>query len=213
VVGGAGPHSGFPGRAATTSKEATVHVDDAIRHRRSHKVFTGEPMTVAVLRELIELARWAPNHGLTEPWRFHAALGPSKDALATVIDATLAAMRKPNEDGDARLLAKRTKMKTRIAQAGAVVAVTCPREAGDPLLAREDYGATCCAIQNLSLAATARGLASYWSTGKALDQPAVRAFWGLRDDQLLVGTLCLGVGALPMKGRRLHDVDELLRLV
>ncbi len=191
-----------------------MHIDAAIRERRSHKVFAGEPLDPDILRDLIELACWAPNHGLTEPWRFHAALGPSKDRLRVAIDETLVAMRKPDAHSDeGRLAGKRRKMATRIDQAGAVVAVTCPNSVDEPVRAREDYAATCCAIQNLMLAATARGLASYWSTGKALDRTTVRTFWGLADDMVLVGTLFLGAPAHSMRGRRQLGVDDVLRLV
>ena len=52
-----------------------MELEAAIRTRRTHKVFGPEPVTRAVVEELLELARWAPNHGLTEPWRFRV-LGP-----------------------------------------------------------------------------------------------------------------------------------------
>src|SRR3954449_6459508 len=52
-----------------------VDVLDAIRSRRTHKRFGADPVPRAVVEELLELARWAPNHHLTEPWRFRV-LGP-----------------------------------------------------------------------------------------------------------------------------------------
>src|SRR5438128_12654809 len=47
-----------------------MDVEDAIRSRRTHKVYGPEPVDRATLLELFELARWAPNHHLTNPWRF-----------------------------------------------------------------------------------------------------------------------------------------------
>ena len=52
-----------------------MDVDDAIRTRRTHKAYGPEPVDRATLDELFELARWAPNHHLTNPWRFRV-LGP-----------------------------------------------------------------------------------------------------------------------------------------
>jgi nitroreductase len=52
-----------------------MDVEDAIRSRRTHKVFAPDPVPREVLDELLELARWAPNHHLTNPWRFRV-LGP-----------------------------------------------------------------------------------------------------------------------------------------
>ena len=58
---------------------ARVEVEEAIRTRRTHKVYGSEPVPRETLDELFELARWAPNHNLTNPWRFRV-LGP--EALA-----------------------------------------------------------------------------------------------------------------------------------
>src|SRR3981081_2904380 len=53
-----------------------MHVGQAIGGRRTHKVFAPEPLSQQLLDELLELARWAPNHHLTNPWRFRV-LGPA----------------------------------------------------------------------------------------------------------------------------------------
>ena len=53
-----------------------MDVEDAIRSRRTHKAFAPEPLPRELLDELLELARWAPNHHLTNPWRFRV-LGPT----------------------------------------------------------------------------------------------------------------------------------------
>ena len=52
-----------------------MNVEQAIRDRRTHKAFAPEPVAREQLDELLELARWAPNHHLTNPWRFRV-LGP-----------------------------------------------------------------------------------------------------------------------------------------
>src|SRR5919198_1901370 len=52
-----------------------MDTDTAIRTRRTHKAFKREPIERETLDELFELARWAPNHNLTNPWRFRV-LGP-----------------------------------------------------------------------------------------------------------------------------------------
>ena len=52
-----------------------MNVEHAIRERRTHKVFASESLPRALLDELLELARWAPNHHLTNPWRLRV-LGP-----------------------------------------------------------------------------------------------------------------------------------------
>ena len=60
---------------------AAVELEDAIRTRRTHKAYGAEPVPRELLEELLELARWAPNHNLTNPWRFRV-VGP--DSLAAL---------------------------------------------------------------------------------------------------------------------------------
>src|SRR3954463_3410876 len=52
-----------------------MDTETAIRTRRTHKAFRPGPVEREVLDELFELARWAPNHNLTNPWRFRV-VGP-----------------------------------------------------------------------------------------------------------------------------------------
>jgi len=61
-----------------------VDLEVAIRTRRTHKAYGPEPVPREQLDELLELARWAPNHDLTNPWRFRV-VGP--EALARLKDA------------------------------------------------------------------------------------------------------------------------------
>ena len=61
-----------------------MDVEHAIRSRRTHKAFAPDPVPPQLLDELLELARWAPNHHLTNPWRFRV-LGPG--SLAALKEA------------------------------------------------------------------------------------------------------------------------------
>ena len=67
--------SGTSGSRARRVALRAMDVEEAIRTRRTHKVYEQEPVDRATVEELLELARWAPNHHLTEPWRFRV-LGP-----------------------------------------------------------------------------------------------------------------------------------------
>ena len=73
-----------------------MDVEEAIRTRRTHKVYGPEPVPRETLDELFELARWAPNHNLTNPWRFRV-LGP--ESLARLKEAA-------GEEAAAKLLAE-----------------------------------------------------------------------------------------------------------
>src|SRR5690606_22191945 len=104
-------------------------------------LFETEPVGTAVLLEAIEVARWAPNHRLTEPWRFYIVGPETKDAITELAAAIDAAVK-----GERAGAARRERMR---GIPGFFVLTT--RRSVDPLLDREDYAACCCAAQNLML--------------------------------------------------------------
>ena len=163
-----------------------MDVDTAIRARRTHKQYEPEPLDEAAVRELVELARWAPNHKLTNPWRFRL-LGPETRAR---IDA---------------LVSEQEAVKLR--RAPTLVLVTAHRS-DDPLTAEEDVQATAAAVYALLLAATARGLASYWRTPSCFREPALRALLGLEEREIMVALVHLGPPAGDPPPKERAPVDD-----
>ncbi|MGE5283131.1 MAG: nitroreductase family protein [Chloroflexota bacterium] len=147
-----------------------MDVETAIRTRRTHKAFGPEPLAREELLALLELARWAPNHHLTAPWRFRV-VGPA--ALERLKQAA-------GEEGAAKL-----------DRAPTLVVVSCAL-GEDPVQNEEDLHATAVASYIVLLGAHARGLAGYWRTPAVLRTPAGRAAVGLPDSERFVGLLHLG---------------------
>jgi nitroreductase len=147
-----------------------VDAVNAIRSRRTHKRFGSEPVPRVVVEELLELARWAPNHHLTEPWRFRV-LGPASLAR-------LAATGGPGE------LEKLSRAPTLV--------VASAKLTGDDHQNHEDVLATACAVYVVLLAAHARGLASYWRTPRVLQSREGQAAIGMGEDEEFVALIHLG---------------------
>jgi nitroreductase len=147
-----------------------VDVETAIRTRRTHKQYGAEPVADDVLRDLLELARHAPNHHLTQPWRFRV-LGPET--------------RRALEDAAGEKDAAKLRRAPTLVLATAVLS-------GDPVTDEEDLHATACAVYAVLLGATARGLASYWRTPFVLREPAVRELLGLAENERVVSLIHLG---------------------
>ena len=148
-----------------------MELEQAIRTRRTHKAYAPRPLDRETLDELFELARWAPNHKLTNPWRFRV-LGPKSLArLKAVADDPIAA--------------------AKLERAPTLVAVTA-KQSGDPLLDEEDVLATGAAAYAVLLAAHGRGLAGYWRTPGILRTTAGREALGIPDDEHVLGLLHLG---------------------
>lgn len=150
-----------------------MDVEKAIRTRRTHKAFAAEPLSRDVLDELFELASWAPNHHLTNPWRFHVLGERTRERLMALADSV--------QQGSA----------AKLARAPTLVAVTA-RMSGEPVQDREDLLATAVAAYLVLLGAHARGLAGYWRTVGLLDDPRGRDILGLGADESPVGLVYLG---------------------
>ena len=147
-----------------------MELEEAIRTRRTHKAYGAEPVDRALLDELLDLARWAPNHHLTNPWRFRV-LGP----------AALARLKK----------AAGPEAAAKLDRAPTLVAVSVT-QTGDPVADEEDLCAAACAAYIVLLAAHGRGLAGYWRTPEVLRTAEGRAALSIGDDEHAIGLLHLG---------------------
>jgi nitroreductase len=146
-------------------------LSELVRTRRTTKVFGPEPLDRGTIEELLELARWAPNHHLTNPWRF-TVVGP--DALAHLKEAA-----GPEAAG-------------KLDRAPTLIAVGVTQGGDDPVQDEEDLLAAGCAAFLVLLGAEERGLASYWRTPAVLRTTAGRAALKVPDDVRLIGLLHLG---------------------
>jgi nitroreductase len=148
-----------------------MDTEQAIRTRRTHKAYTREPVDRATLEELFELARWAPNHNLTNPWRFRV-VGP--DALEKLKDAA------------------GPESAPKLDRAPTLVVATATQIGDDSVRDDEDLNAAAAATYILLLAAHAKGLAGYWRTPEVLRTPEGRAAVGVPDDEKVLGLVYLG---------------------
>lgn len=147
-----------------------MDVETAIRTRRTHKAYAPEKLERSELERLLELARWAPNHHLTNPWRFRV-LGPvALERLKRAAGPEAA----PKLD-----------------RAPTLVVCSCALS-GEPIQDEEDLHAAASAAYIVLLAAHAHGLAGYWRTPEVLRTAEGRDAVGLGADERFVGLLHLG---------------------
>jgi nitroreductase len=147
-----------------------VSFADLAAQRRTHKAFGPEPVPRETLLELLDVARLAPNHHLTQPWRFRV-LGPE----------TLAQVQECAGPGEA----------TKLERAPTLVLATAVLS-GDLIQDEEDVCATAAAIMLVLLAATERGLASYWRTPAIFRTARGREAAGVADGERVLGLLHFG---------------------
>ena len=168
-----------------------MDVESAIRLRRTHKQFGREAVDEATVRDLLELARFAPNHKLTQPWRFRL-LGPeTRERLNDVVGE---------------------KEAMKLGRAPTLILATAALS-GDPQTDEEDLHATAASVYAVLLAATARGLASYWRTPAAFGEQGVRDLLGLAAGERVVSLIHLGPAVSEPAEKERLPLDEVLRLL
>ena len=69
----------------TATLDAAAAVDMVIRSRKTVRAFRPDPVPRSQLVEIIEVARMAPSNFNTQPWRVHVLAGAAKRALSEAI--------------------------------------------------------------------------------------------------------------------------------
>ncbi len=139
----------------TEFADALQHLAERIRSRRTVNMFLQQPVSRKLIMDAIEVARWAPNHRLTEPWHFYV-LGDEAIRKSIELTRIVVTERKGEEIGN-------FKAKDAATRPGWLL-VSCKRS-DDELMQQEDYASVSCAIQNLMLYLSEAGVATKWATG------------------------------------------------
>ncbi len=176
-----------------------MDLHEAIHARRSIRQFTNRPVSREEIEVLLEAAVHAPNHRLTQPWRFYV-LGPeAKLAYARVLAGRKA--RKVDDPAAAKAIIEKVVSAGKALPAQLAVSQVL---ADSPEVTEEDFAATMMAVQNILLTAHSLGLGTHLRTGAIMADPQARLAVGVPDNERIVATIELGepASAPPPKARR-----------
>jgi len=165
-------------------------ITDVIRSRRTifPKDFTERKVHRELVEKILNNALWAPNHGMTQPWRFKVFQG---DALPELAER-LAEIYKCITPQDLFLQRKFDNNKKRPLQSSVVIAVCMEPGTKGSIPEIEEVEAIACAVQNMGLTATAYGLGTFWSTGKVIYSDELKEYLGLPDQGKCLGLIYIG---------------------
>ena len=185
-----------------------MKIQELLLDRKTVHDYRPEPLPAGALERALAAAVAAPNHRMTEPWRF-VRVGPETRKVLVDISADLKGG--PAKLGEAGLQKLAAKMVD-----PAELLVVCQVRHPDPDIAREDYAAVACAVQNVMLSLWSEGLGSKWSTGAVTTDERTYAALGVDPaQQEIVGFLWAGHALRPdvPKPRRRQPASEILRSV
>jgi nitroreductase len=183
-----------------TSSAQAEDFASVLRGRRSIDLYTADAVGADTLLAAIEVARWAPNHRLTEPWRFYL-LGSATMRAVIDLAVELEVAAKGERAGPVR--------RARLEAVPGMFVLTSARS-DDALLDRENYAACCCAAQNLMLYLWRQGIGVKWTTGGITRQQRFYDLLGIDSTkESLVGFFWYGVPkVVPAQKRR--PVEEIV---
>jgi nitroreductase len=182
----------------------------AITRRTSVRHFRTEPVPRGMIEQVLDCAVRAPNHKLTEPWRFVVLTGRARDRFAQIrADHRLKRFAEP-DSAEARAAAEKVRREAAEVPVYLIVMVAL---SSDDITREEDYAAGMMAIANLMVAAQSLGLGTYLRTGGVMRDPALLELAGVPENYRIVGVVPLGFPLEDEAPRRRTPASELTRWI
>lgn len=173
---------------------------EALRARRTIELFLQTPVPEKIVRDAVDVAMWAPNHHVTQPWRFYH-LGANSIAACIELLREIVTAKKDAKTADFKA--------TSWSQKPGWMVVTC-RNCDEELLQREDYAACAAAVQNFMLYLWKAGIGTKWSSGSITRDPRFFDVLGIDfHKECIVGLIFYGYPKLTPTQQR-ADIDEIL---
>ena len=184
-----------------------MDVTHAIETRRSVGRVKQDPVERGLIERVLESAVHAPNHRITEPWRFHVFTGKGRGELARARAETARLAAKAEGEHEEMVAGRVSRERKKAFRAPVVIAVISV--AGhDEIETLENYAACAAAVQNMQLTAHSLGLASIWRTGPVAYHEHMRRFFDLEEDDSIVAYLYLGYPDMGERPRRRSPAAE-----
>ena len=166
-----------------------------------------DPVPREIVEEILESAVHAPNHRMTEPWRFHVFAGKGRGDFARA-RAECARLMAAAEGEEEETVSGRLSRERKKAFRAPIVIAVISKAGRDETETLENYAACSAAVQNMQLTAHSRGLATIWRTGPIAYHPYMRGFLGLEGKDEIVAFLYLGYGDMDERPRRREPVSK-----
>lgn len=181
-------------------------LNQLIRSRRStfpDQFEAGKPVDDAIVREILINATWAPNHGKAEPWHFTVFKGEGLKEFAKFQSELYRQL----AGGNFKEVTYQ-KLQNQPLKASHIIALGMKRSPNPNIPELEDVAAVACAVQNMYLSVTAYGLGGYWTTGGITFKSEAKPYFGLGENDRLLGFFYLGHVAVPSTGGKRATLEE-----
>ncbi|BAZ43207.1 hypothetical protein NIES4102_02070 [Chondrocystis sp. NIES-4102] len=181
-------------------------LNELIRSRRSTKprVFNGKRIDDSIIWQILENANWAPNHGLTQPWKYVVFTDSSLKKLASFQADLYKKLTSPAKFQ----LEKYERMQTNILKSSHIIVICMLRQQSEKIPEIEEIEAVACSVQNMALTAAAYQVCSFWGSGGITYTEELKEFLGLGEKDKCLGYLYLGYSDNPSTQSRRVPIQQ-----
>ena len=186
-------------------------INRLVRSRRSTfpKQFEeGKKVDDSIIEQVLENATWAPSHGNIQPWHFVVFTGKGLQKLATFQSELY-----KESSGEKFKEATYQTLQTNPLKASHVIAICMKRDPNKKFPEVEELAAVSTAVQNMYLTITAYGIGGYWTTGGITYNEKAKSFFGLGEDDKLMGFFYIGHIAVPSPAKNRKPQEETITWV
>jgi nitroreductase len=171
-------------------KYSVSELSEIIRHRRTvfPKDYTDREVHRDIVERVLSNGTWAPNHGMTQPWRYHVFQGDARTRLSTFLGEEYTRTTSPEKF----LQRKMDNLTQRPLSSSVVIALGMARDPNGKISELEEMLAVACGVQNMHLTCAAYGLGGFWSTGGAITGEGMRQFLGMGEKDKCLGLFYIG---------------------
>jgi nitroreductase len=157
----------------------------------------------SIINQVLENATWAPNHGNLQPWQFVVFTGGGLQKLASFQSELY-----KETAGERFKEVTYENLKANPLKASHVIALCMKRDPNKKFPEVEEMAAVAAAVQNMYLTITVYGLGGYWTTGGITYNEKAKPFFGLGEDDKLMGFFYIGEVAIASPQGKRQPLEE-----
>lgn len=177
-------------------------ITNVIKERRTiyPEQYSDRKIHKEIVVDVLNNAIWAPNHGMTQPWRFKVFMAEESRKKLSNFLSNLYTEKTTKENFNEM---KFKKLKNRPLKSSVIIAVLMERDKKEKIREIEEIEAVSCAIQNMYLTCTAYGIGGFWATPNLIYTNEMNAFFNLGEKDKCLGLFYMGYPAIEWpKGQR-----------
>lgn len=181
-------------------------VFNTIKNRRAVGGMREDAVPRETIERMLEAATYAPNHHLTEPWRFYVIQGAARERFRDALkDVARGRVKEPDSEAGMK---KIENIGARLMSAPTIIFIVYVPSENDKADPGEDRAAVAIAGQNLMLVAEEEGLNTNILTGPIYNVERFKDEFPLHADEEVYAIIPVGYSKIEKPAKRTHYEEK-----